>query len=304
MSATATHLVLNASTTNPTAGSGDSLTITAKDSSDSTVTAYAGSKELTFGGASAIGENEPTVTSSSGTAVAFGSKTSITFTNGVATVSGSNNGVMTLYKAETASITVTDGTISNGGGLSVTVKPAAAASFTVPTPTAQSAGSAFEETLTALDAYGNTATGYAGEKTIAFSGPSNSPNATAPKYPASVSFSAGVGNTSITLYKAESTALTAKDGSISGSSGSFAVGPNSSAKLAFTQQPSGSTGGVAFATQPKVAVQDAFGNTVTSDSSSVTLSITTPEGATLTCTSNPLAASSGVASFAGCKIDK
>ncbi|MEA2564888.1 MAG: hypothetical protein QOD49_65, partial [Actinomycetota bacterium] len=51
--------------------------------------------------------------------------TSVTFTAGVATASGGKNGVMTLYKAEAATITVTDGTINNAPGLSVTVSPAA-----------------------------------------------------------------------------------------------------------------------------------------------------------------------------------
>jgi hypothetical protein len=64
-----------------------------------------------------------------------------------------------------------------------------------------------------------------------------------------------------------------------------------------------------FASQPVVAVEDAGGNTVTTDTSSVTLSITalTPTSGgpgTLTCTSptNTVAAVAGVATFAGCKI--
>ena len=40
----------------------------------------------------------------------------------------------------------------------------------------------------------------------------------------------------------------------------------------------------------EVTVQDAGGNTVTGDTSSVTLALTTPGGASLTCTTNPLAA--------------
>jgi hypothetical protein len=39
----------------------------------------------------------------------------------VASVSGSNNGVMTLYKVETATISVTDGTISSSGAGNLTV---------------------------------------------------------------------------------------------------------------------------------------------------------------------------------------
>jgi signal peptidase I len=75
-------------------------------------------------------------------------------------------------------------------------------------------------------------------------------------------------------------------------------------RLAFPTDPSDSAGGIAFGTQPVVVVQDAAGNTVTTSNAPVTLSITTPGGATLTCTANPMAASSGTATFSGCKVDK
>ena len=116
-------LSLGAATTTPTAGAGDNLTITATDAYGNTATGYTGSHSLTFGGASAIGTHNPTVSNATGTATNFGTATAITFTNGVATVTGANNGVMTLYKAGAASITVTDGTINNGTGLAVTVSP-------------------------------------------------------------------------------------------------------------------------------------------------------------------------------------
>jgi hypothetical protein len=74
--------------------------------------------------------------------------------------------------------------------------------------------------------------------------------------------------------------------------------------LVFSTSPPGSTGGTAFATQPVVTVQDAGGNTVSTSSGSVTLTITTPAGATLACTANPRAAVSGVATFVGCRIDR
>ena len=271
--AAATHLVLEASTTTPTAGAGDNLTITAEDASNKPVTSYSGTKNLTFGGASTTGSFHPTVTDSSGAATNFGSATAITFSNGVASVTGSKNGVMTLYKAESTAITVTDGTISNGAGLSVTVSPAAAASFSLSTPATQTAGIAFAETLTALDAYGNTATGYTGSKTIAFSGPSSSPNATAPNYPASVSFASGVGTASITLYKAESTALTAKEGSISGSSGSFTVNPASASSFSLAT-PSAQTAGSAF--EQTLTALDAYGNTATGYGGSKTIAFSGP----------------------------
>ena len=77
------------------------------------------------------------------------------------------------------------------------------------------------------------------------------------------------------------------------------------AKLAFTTAPSpATTSGIAFATQPIVTVQDSAGNTVTTDTSSVTLTMTNLAGATLRCDSNPEVARLGIASFAGCTIDK
>jgi hypothetical protein len=86
------------------------------------------------------------------------------------------------------------------------------------------------------------------------------------------------------------------------------VNPGPASKLVFTASPSNSTGGVAFApNQPVVTVQDQFGNTATGSSAPITLAITSgtgTAGATLTCNANPLNASSGTATFAGCKIDK
>jgi hypothetical protein len=77
------------------------------------------------------------------------------------------------------------------------------------------------------------------------------------------------------------------------------------AKLAFTTAASpATTSGIAFSTQPVVTVQDEAGNTVTTDTSSVTLTMTNPAGATLRCDSNPEVARLGIASFTGCTIDK
>ena len=83
------------------------------------------------------------------------------------------------------------------------------------------------------------------------------------------------------------------------------VPPDPATKLAFTAQPSDSTGGMAFATQPEVTVQDASGATVATDTSSVTLTITTPAGALLNCTNaTPRSAVAGIATFSGCNIDQ
>jgi type II secretory pathway pseudopilin PulG len=77
-------------------------------------------------------------------------------------------------------------------------------------------------------------------------------------------------------------------------------------KLVFTTQPAGAVHPNAFTTQPRVAIEDANGNVVTTNTSAVTLAIGTnpTSGSTLTCTPNPVTATSGVATFAGCKISQ
>ena len=101
--------------------------------------------------------------------------------------------------------------------------------------------------------------------------------------------------------------LTATTGSLtSATSSTFNITLGRAAKLAFTTQPGGGTGGTAWTTQPVVTVQDAGGNTVTTDTSTVTVAIgTNPGGGTLSGTLTK-AAVAGVASFSAnaLKIDK
>jgi hypothetical protein len=257
----ADHLVLSASDTTPTAGVADALTIVAKDSAGNTVTTYSGSKSLTFGGAQSAGANHPTVTNSTGTAVAFGTAETITFTNGQATVSGTkNNGQMTLYKAETANVTVSDGTLSNGAGTSLVVGVGSTSAFALSAPGAQTAGTPFNETITAVDAYGNTTTSYTGAKSMTFTGPEKtSPNGKTATFPSSVTFNSGVGTAAITLVTAQTTTLTAKQSfSTSGTSASFTVAPAAAAALSVVS-PGTQTAGTQFTVA--ISAIDAYGNT-------------------------------------------
>jgi len=124
---TATKLVLSSSTATPVAATGFNLTTTAQDVYGNTATGYAGSKNITFAGATASPSGAlPTVVNAAGTAVNFGSATALTFTNGVATPASSKNGFTKLNKVETASVTASDGTISTAAGLALTVSTGAA----------------------------------------------------------------------------------------------------------------------------------------------------------------------------------
>ena len=264
-----THFLLAAASTTPTASAADNLTITAKDASNNTVGTYTGLHNLTFEGAGTIEGHHPTVTNSSGTAKPFPESTAITFTSGVATVSGSSNGVMTLYKTEPASIKVKEGS-KESNAVAVTVSAASAYSFSVPTASTHTAGEEFSVTLTALDAYGNTATSYTGLRLLKWYGPgaSPSPRNEEPIYPATateVTFSNGVGTaTGIELYDAQSTTLNATEegGSIEGTSGFFTVAPAAVHSLSLSAVSTHPTAGATD--NLTITALDTYENTVTS----------------------------------------
>jgi S-adenosylmethionine hydrolase len=274
----ATHLQLEAASITPSAGEADNLTITAKDASNNTVGTYSSSHNLIFEGSGvATNGEEPVVLDKSGVERSFGETTEITFTEGKATVSSTMNGVMNLYKAEAAHIKVKEGSLNNSTGLAVTVKAAAAKRFSVPTPSEQEAGTAFNVTLTATDEYGNTATSYAGKKTVTWSEPSNSPSGKAPSYPATVTFTAGVGAAaSIKLYDAQSTTLKAKESTIEGTSASFTV-KAATAKKFTVPTPSEQEAGTAF--NVTLTAIDEWSNTATSYAGAKTLTWSGPANA-------------------------
>jgi hypothetical protein len=100
--------------------------------------------------------------------------------------------------------------------------------------------------------------------------------------------------------------LRATAGSVHQDSNSLGVTVGSAAKLVFTTQPSSAaTHGVAFAQQPVVSVEDAGGNVVITDSTTVvTLGLAGgASGAVLTCTTVPPHVTNGAATFDGCSID-
>ncbi|HEX5609778.1 MAG TPA: hypothetical protein VFX45_06780 [Solirubrobacterales bacterium] len=122
----ATKLALSATATQ-VAGTGFNLTTAAQDVFGNTATAYTGSKEITFSGASASPSGAlPTVVNSAGSAINFGSPTALTFTSGAATGASSKNGFVKLTKAVATSLSATDGTLSTATPLALTVNPGAA----------------------------------------------------------------------------------------------------------------------------------------------------------------------------------
>lgn len=166
------HFAMTAATTTPVVGAADNLAITAVDPFGNTATGYTGSHNLTFSGAGSIRTYNPTVTNSAGAPIDFRDTTAINFSNGVAAVAGANNGVMRLYKVQTAHIVVSDGSHNNGSGLAITPRPGVmdnlslAAEKVVVRP-----GAPDQLTVRAIDQYGNTAAGYSdGSHDVTFAG--------------------------------------------------------------------------------------------------------------------------------------
>ncbi len=297
----ATHLTVSAASTTPTAGVADNLTITAADEKGSAVTTYTGSHSLIFSGASpSPGGTAPTVANSSGTATAFGSATAINFTLGVATVTSSKNGVMRLYSAEAAAISVSDGSIASEPALAVTVAALAASKLALTAnSTTPDAGEADDLTTTAQDTYGNTIVTYTGSHNLTFSGASAAPDGTVPTVANSsgtttafgsataISFSAGVAGVSgskngrMRLYKSGSTSLKVTDGTLTSATLTVTVGAATASELSLAA--ASTTPAAGGADNLTMTTFDPYGNTATDYAGSHNLvfsgASTSPSGA-------------------------
>jgi glucose/arabinose dehydrogenase len=195
-----------------TAGAAFTATLTARDSlnavvdNSSTVVNYTTSSatlQFDANGNSTFGE--------SGDA-------QITLSHGTNTISVRDN------KAENSvTVTATDTGSKTGVSSAFNVNAAAAAKLFVTLPgqtftaftgnsgsvSAQTAGTSFNLTLTATDANTNIVTSYTGAHTISYTGPGG-----APSYTTAVTFTNGQSVVPTTLKKAETTTLTANDGSL------------------------------------------------------------------------------------------
>ena len=106
----------------------------------------------------------------------------------------------------------------------------------------RTAGSSFSATITATTNGATVDTTYTGTKTVAFSGPSASPSGQTPSYPATVTFTAGIGHATIALFDAGSATLVATDGTRSGST-PVVVQAGGAARLLFTSSTPSCAGG-------------------------------------------------------------
>jgi murein DD-endopeptidase MepM/ murein hydrolase activator NlpD len=217
------------------------VTVTVKDIFNNTATGYAGTIHFTSTDASATLPANATLTSGTGTFIA--------------TLRTAGPRTLTATDTVTSSITGTSGT--------ATVVAAAATHFGLSAPATATAGALFGVTVTALDAFNNTASGYTG--TVHFTKTDTGSGAAVLANYAFVAADAGAHTfpTGFTLVTAGSQALTATDtasNSITGTTNPIAVNSAAATTLAVSAAPA-VTAGAAFGVT--VTARDQFGNTAT-----------------------------------------
>ncbi len=220
--------------------------------------------------------------------------TSAAAKSGVATLSN-----LILDTTGAYMLTASDGSLTSVTTASFNVNPAAANKLVItqgPTPVTAGITIGPAMTVDVDDAFGNLVTTNSSTITV---GIASGPSGAKVSGSASAAASGGVAMLGgVILDTAGNYTLKFSDGSLtSATSSSFAVSPAAASKLAFVQQPSGAAPGVAISPAVTVAVEDQFGNVITSDSSTINMALASgPSGAALTGTTSA-GASSGIASF-------
>ena len=248
------------------------------------------------------------------------SNPAFTSLSGVASFAG-----CAINKVGTYALRAFDGIYSpTSSQITVTVGPAAALAF-LTYPAATTTTNLGNITVAVVDAGGNTVTTASGTVTLAISANAGTfscggvTNPTATLFMGVATFSNCLQTTANASYTITASTnisgIPAKQGTV------FTVTSGPASKLALcwgpltsgcnTTPPTNIAGGTPFPAQPTVVLQDANGNTVTSDNTTtVALSITpgTPyatSAGTLTCLGGlSMRVTAGVASFSGCAIDK
>ncbi len=254
----------------------------------------------------------------SGTDLSFASPVSVS-SGGTVTAEVYNDGAgHTVTNPQTAGssyslgvYTAADSTVVQSPAYNIVPGAASQLAFTAQ-PGGGPVGSAWsaQPAVIVQDAYGNTVTSAVYAVSLSITSGTGAAGAALTCATDPLSTSSGLASFSgcgINQAGSGYTLTAAATGLASAVSSSFNVVVSVPTKLVFLLQPGGGTAGSAWATQPEVAVEDAYGNTVTSVVYSVALSITSGTGsaaATLTCATDPLSTSAGTAAFSGCGINE
>ena len=234
---------------------------------------------------------------------ALGGTTSVGAVNGVATF-----GNLTLDKASNGYwLTATATGLSTATSTSFSVTPAVATQLVFGTePGTTMAGHQFSPAVKvrALDAFGNVATGFAGEIGIALGA---NPGGAALAGTTPVVATSGVATFfDLSLNKTGSgyALIASAVGFAPVTSTAFDITPGTATQLVFSAQPSNTVAGATVSPAVQVSALDAAGNLTPTFTGSVTIALgNNPGGSTLGGTAT-VAAVGGVATFPGLTLDK
>jgi hypothetical protein len=233
--ASATRFAL-ATAAAPTAGQSFSFTVRALDTLGNLATTYAGTVHFT--------------SSDTSTGVVLPADSPLTSGKGTFSARLIRAGPQAITAADTLDAAVK-------GTLSISVSAASASRFALATSATPTAGVAFSFTVTARDAYGNTATSYTGK--VHFT---SSDGSTGVILPADATLTSGQRTFSATLIKAGSQTITGADTVDAAIKGTLTVSVRAATAASMTlSAPSSVTAGQAFAV--KVTLKDKFGNVAT-----------------------------------------
>ncbi len=230
----------------------------------------------------------------SGTGTLSGTLSRATDASGIATFND-----LSLNLAGSKTLAATSGALSTGGSTAFNISPAAAARLTIltqPSPSA-TAGAAFAQqpVIRIEDQFGNLETS---DVTTTVSATRSAGGGTLQGTTGLTAVNGLVTFTNLSHNVATNITIAFSSGSLTGAtSTNIAVSPATASKLTIATQPSlTATAGVAFAQQPVVRIEDAFGNLCSGDNSTAVSAARAAGGGTLQGSTN-VAAVNGVVSF-------
>jgi hypothetical protein len=286
---TVISLAFTSQPTTTAAGVAINVTVTAQDASGNTLTCFG--DVITM----ALGTNPGGGTLSG--------NTTATAVSGVATFTN-----LTLTKASAGYTLRASGGGASGASATFTINAGTASVLAFTTqPATGTAGAPIAATVTARDQFGNTATSFVGNVTMAIG---TNPASGTLGGTMTVAASAGIaGFTALTINKVGTgytlTAAPAAGAPPAGAtSTAFDINPGPPNKLVFSVEPSDASAGSAIAPAIQVTAQDAQGNTTPAFNGTVTITISTNPGAGTLSGTAGMAATGGTASFPTLSINK
>src|SRR6266576_2853968 len=289
--ASAARLVFSVQPASVTAGAAitPAVQVTAQDAQGNTATGFSGNVTLAIGTNPSGGALAGTTTVAAASAIATFTNLSINKAGSGYTLAASATGV------SGATSTAFDVAAGAGSQLVFTVQPTSATAGSVITPAVR---------VVAQDAFGNTATSFTGNVSVALgSNPGGGTLAGTPTM-AAVAGVATFGTLSVDKAGTGYTLTTSATGLTGQPSASFIISPAAANKLVCTVQPTSVTAGAPITPAVQVTAQDGLGNTVTSFTATVTVALGNNPGAGALTGTASVTAVAGVATFSGLSVDK